>query len=244
MIDFLMFRGTGSPPGGDGVCRAFTDRLDKRKFNVRYIDQGYPATYGAPAYGASVAQGVAAGIEAIRDSPNICGVGGYSQGATVAGNIAARIGRGELPGLQVSHCALIADPLRARNSPTINPGVGGYGIGGSRPIRGIDHFFQVAASGDPICALPENPLRALADLSEYAGPDLNAWMGDLLLKATNRNFQGWWNPQYWRDWPGAVGWLRNYLPQSQTNPGGGRHTGAYLQQGLCTLLADRVNATV
>lgn len=235
MIDFLMFKGTGAPEGGDGICRLFTDRLDRRKFNVRYIE--YPASYGNPAYGISVSKGVVAGLKAIRESPNVCAVGGFSQGATVAGNIAAAIGAGRYPELELSHCALIADPLRAKGSSTLNPGVGGYGIGGSRPVTGIDHFMQVAASGDPICALPENPLRWLADVSEYAGPDLDAWMRNLMWKAVNRGFQNWWQPQYWRDWGNARGWLDNYLKH-------GKHTDSYVREGLCLLLADRMNATV
>ncbi|GGG03835.1 hypothetical protein GCM10007304_17450 [Rhodococcoides trifolii] len=221
MIDFFMVGGTFNP-GGDGVTRAFTDRLDRRRINVRYV--AYP---GTAQFGDSVPAGERALANAI-DRSNAASqmVGGFSQGAIIAGNVAAK--------RPLAGCALIADPLRAEGTEPLNRGVGGYGILGSRRVLPT-WLWQVAAAGDPISALVKgSPLRGLGDVAEFASQNPDVWVRGMLDKAQHNGFQPWWNPAYWRDWGTAAGWLNNYLTQ-------GRHTAAYVDEGLCAQLATKVN---
>ncbi|MFC9892135.1 hypothetical protein ACFVMC_00435 [Nocardia sp. NPDC127579] len=241
MIEVLVLPGTGHPRGGDGVSEAFMAALDPARFRPRIV--AYPAAYGDPMpYGRSRELGRAALITAIRATPELVVIAGYSQGAGIAGDLAAEISTGVLPDLEVLGCALIADPARPSGSGCPGaPTASGYGVAGQRPIPGIPTWWA-AAEGDPITALPAgNPLRSVADLSEWYGlssPDaVCRWGEDLVELVRERTFQRWWSVQHWRSWAGAMAYARGYLVD-------GRHGADYVRHGHVQALAAAVNDEV
>lgn len=234
IVTIYMLGGTMNA-GGDGVTRTFTLELGP---GYRVVMVDYPAGYGDPAYEVSLAEGeqnlTNAAVDHLpTDGPFM--VGGFSQGAAAAGNVADRIARGVIK-VQALYlgAALIADPLRAEGTVVLNRGprgehVGGYGIAGSRPIAGV--LYQVAASGDPISALVKgSPLRLIADVTKMMSRDLWPWVLDLWDTAASRKLQPWWTIDHWRDWGGSIGWLNNYLYA-------GKHTDDYIRLGHCRTLA-------
>ncbi|MFI9506984.1 alpha/beta fold hydrolase [Nocardia sp. NPDC052566] len=238
VFDVLIVGGTWNP-NGEGVSRTFADALDPKRFAPQMVP--YPADYGKQVtYQDSVAAGRRALIEAIEATPNRVVLAGYSQGAAIAGNVAAEIGRGELPHLEVVACALIADPLRPEGA-CIDADPGGFGIVGQRPVTGVPTYWA-AAKGDPITALPAgNPLRLVADLTGYfsmASPlAMLRWGQSLVDVATRRELQRWWSPAHWRTWGGAVAYARGYLLD-------GRHTDDYIRHGHTRRLAEVINREV
>lgn len=246
MIDVVWLCGTGFGDRVDGISQTFADGLDPARF--RFTPVPYPAAYGVGmSYAESVAAGRVALTSAIRATPNRVVCGGYSQGASIAGDIAAEIVRGEWPGLEIDACALIADPRRPRATGLPNQFVTarGWGVSGERPHPGVPTYWA-AAPGDPISALPEgNPLRSVADLTEWFSigtpEDAQRWGRDLVDRARSGRWQRWWSWQNWRDWGGALEYAWNY---GQPPIGGGRHTAAYIELGLCQQLANTINRTV
>ena len=242
-INVYMLGGTGFPEGGDGITETFLAHLDERFLGqvVHYPAAGFGT--GGMNWAQSRAAGKRALIDAIRSTDNLAVIGGYSQGAGIAGDLAAEIGAGKHRDLEVVGCALIADPARPAGAtmPGI-PSPPGYGVIKSRPIPKIPTWWA-AANRDPITALDAgSPLRTIADAADYfslsSPQDAAEWGRKLIERAIARNFQPWWSPQYWRDWPGAIQEAVNYTPI------GGRHTRAYLTEGLCTELAIAVNRGV
>ncbi|QBS42010.1 hypothetical protein DMB37_19585 [Nocardia sp. CS682] len=238
VIDVLIVGGTWNP-NGDPVTAAFAAALDPRRFVVRMVP--YPADYGRHvAFADSVAAGRRALIDAIEATPNRVVLAGYSQGAGIAGDLAADIGAGLFPQLEVIACALIADPLRPAGR-CLGKDPGGYGVVGQRTITGIPTYW-VAAAGDPITALPAgNPLRLIADLSAYfslASPEaMVRWGQSIIAVATQQQLQRWWSLENWRSWGGAVAYARGYLFD-------GRHTDDYVRHGHARLLAEAINREV
>ena len=231
MIDVLWLAGTFNP-NGEGISDDFLKRLDPKRFRYRYVS--YPADYGRTmSYAESTRLGELALDRAVRECPGAVVVGGYSQGAAIAGNYAAKADQwGKVIG-----CALIADPLRDGSRATVNGNPGGYGIGGQRPIAS-KRTLTVAAWGDPITSLPAgNYLRSIADFSEFMGRDVNAWALNIASKIINGQLQPWWRWSNRRDWAEAGRWLRGYTQD-------GRHTNAYVTEGLTKQLADAVNRDI
>lgn len=237
-IDVFWLPGTGFSTGPDGISAAFGAALDGSRFN--FIPLRYPADFGVRmSYEASVLTGRQVLVNAIRATPNRVICGGYSQGAAVAGCLAAAIGRGEYSDLDVLACALIADPARPPGAgcPGL-PTASGYGISGARYVDGLPTYWA-AAQGDPITALPAgNPLRSVADLTVWmtlASPgDAQKWGADLLDRAIHGRWQRWWSLENRRTWAGAIAYARGYLID-------GRHTFAYLDEGLAVGLAHAIN---
>ncbi len=235
-IDVLIMPGTWNPDG-DGISAAFADALNQKRFRPRVVS--YPADYGRTMpYAESLAAGRRALIAAIDASPGRLVLAGYSQGAAIAGDVAASLGRDELA--RVVACALIADPLRPMGK-CLGADPGGYGIAGQRDVPNIPTYWA-AAPGDPITALPAgNPLRSIADLSAYfslSSPQAALrWGQSLLDAATRRQLQRWWSPQNWRSWSGAVAYARGYLID-------GRHTEDYIRHGHAARLAERINTEI
>ncbi|MFR9750480.1 PE-PPE domain-containing protein [Nocardia sp. 004] len=238
IFDVLIVGGTWNSDGA-GACRVFADALDPKVFTSQMVP--YPADYGNQVtYADSAAVGRRALIEAIEATGNRVVLAGYSQGAGIVGDLAAEIGRGEFPLLEVVACALIADPLRPMGA-CIDTDPGGYGIAGQRPITGIPTYWA-AAAGDPITALPAgNPLRSIADLSAYfslRSPEaMLRWGQSLIEVAIDRQLQRWWSPRNWHSWGGAVAYLRGYLLD-------GRHTDDYIRHGHALRLAEVINREV
>lgn len=241
-VSVYILPGTGFPMGGDGVCEAFAARLDPARFDARILS--YPAAFGAPmSWARSRDIGRQVLIDAIRSTSNLVALAGFSQGAGIAGDLAAEIGRGEHPFLEVVGCALIADPGRPIGGGMPgSPVVGGYGIAGERPVLGVPTWWA-AAEGDPITALPAGSLlRTVADVAEYYSLADSAqafqWGQHLVDRAKAGQWQRWWSIENWRSWGGALQYAYNYLPV------GGRHGRAYVAEGLAARLADVVNREV
>lgn len=241
MIDVLWLRGTGHGAVPDGVSEEFAKFLDPDRFRFRAVE--YPADYGQVlSYAESVQIGVSNLDNAAMQSPNPVVIGGYSQGAAAAGDLAAAVAAGAHPYLDVRGVALIADPLRPAGAgmPGL-PAAAGYGISGQRLI-GMPTLWA-ANDGDPITALPAgNPLRTVADVSEFLAatcdPSRAADLFVTTLRAvTDGRMQRWWDVSNWRTWGGALAYLRGYLFD-------GRHTDDYIRRGLCAELAAAVNDTV
>ncbi|OZE88048.1 hypothetical protein CH304_00315 [Rhodococcus sp. 15-649-1-2] len=231
-IDVLWLAGTFNP-NGEGISDDFLKRLDPKRFRVRIVP--YPADYGrAMSYAESVVAGKRALLRAVVEAPGAVLVGGYSQGATIAGDFVA-----EPAWVQpkVIGCVLIADPKRDGSQPCVGGNPDGYGIGGSRRIEGVKSL-RVAAWGDPITSLPAgNPLRTIADFSEFMGRDVNAWALNVASKVIKGQMQPWWRWSNRRDWNEAGRWLRGYTKD-------GRHNVAYIREGLTEQLANAVNRDI
>ncbi|MFD3748358.1 hypothetical protein [Nocardia sp. NPDC058633] len=240
MIDVLILPGTGYR-FGDGISLAFADALDPTVFRPRIVE--YAAAYGG--LDMPYAESQRAGRRALLEAMNgRCVLAGYSQGAGIAGDLAAEIAA-HMPGAiadSVLGCALIADPLRPIGAEMPHrPPAPGYGIAGTREVFGVPTWWA-AAEGDPITALPAgNPLRSIADLSEWwslASPaDALLWGADLVEKCRTGRYQQWWSLANWRSWSGALAFARGYLID-------GRHTTDYVTHGHVQALADTVNREV
>jgi hypothetical protein len=242
MIDVFMLPGTGFPQGGDGLCEGLINRLDPNRFRGHIVK--YPAAVGGllMPYHQSRTDGRQALIDAIRATPNPAVIGGFSQGAGIAADLAAEIGAGGLPDLEVFGCAVIADPGRPVGGgiPGQTP-TGGYGITGARAVTGVATWWA-AHPGDPITALPAgNPLRSIADAAEFyslSGPvPMVQWGEDLIDRIKTDRWQHWWSIQNWRSWNGALGFANNYLV-------GGYHGPRYMTDGYVQALADAVNNSI
>ncbi|WP_280470969.1 alpha/beta fold hydrolase [Nocardia cyriacigeorgica] len=249
MIEVLWLPGTGFSSGPDGISETFGRALDPARFRFRALR--YPASYGGLelAYADSRKIGRHHLLEGIAHSPGPVVIGGYSQGAGIAGDLAAELADGTvLVDGQVIGCALISDPARPSGAGMPGrPVAPGYGIVGARAIpTRFEHqdipIWWAAAEGDPITALPAgNPLRTLADTTEYfslrSPGDAYRWMESLADRCRRNAWQRWWSPSNWATWAGAMAFARGYLWD-------GRHTTDYLVHGHAQALADVVNREV
>ncbi|MBY8855374.1 cutinase family protein [Nocardia sp. CA2R105] len=82
---------------------------------------------------------------------------GYSQGAQVAGDLAARIGHGQgpIPASRVLAVGLVADPHRASTTPQLGHQAGGEGVEGPRAQdfgQLTDRVRTLCAQGDLYCS--------------------------------------------------------------------------------------------
>ncbi|MEV0357149.1 PE-PPE domain-containing protein [Nocardia sp. NPDC050697] len=246
-VTALMLPGTGFSQGGDGVTEAFLHALDPARFDTRIVS--YPAEFGGRMpWARSRDIGKQALIDALYRTEGRVIIGGFSQGAGIAGALAAEIGRGDHPDLKpwVLAAALIADPERPPGGSFGEElAAPGYGIAGAREVHGLRTFWA-AADRDPITSLPKgSPLRALPDVLDFyslASPAAAwAWGQALVERARERRFQRWWDLRNIHQWGGAAEQMRNYLPGPV---GGGRHGAAYVAEGLCVRLAGHINWTV
>jgi hypothetical protein len=250
MIDVIWLRGTTENMVPESVSMQFLDKLNGG-FQVLPIQ--YQASYGNPgSYHDSRIEGRDNALVQIRNSQNPFIIGGYSQGADIAGDLLAEIlGWVSVPGrvmaddlVEIQHrCrggAFIADPQRPTNrylGLNPDPGQSSYGIKGSRDITARKAFW-VAAPRDPITVMrPGNPARSIADFSDFFAlstpEDATRWGLSIIQKALSGQAQPWWLPEHWKDWGGAIEAIANYL--------GTRHTTAYVEEGFCEMLANAVN---
>lgn len=247
-IPVLMLPGTGHPSGGDGVTEAFMDDLDTDRFLPSIV--AYDAAYGgrAPSYADSQRSGRIALSKAMRESgADRFVIGGYSQGAVIAGDFAADVAKGlyDIGVLRpkIAGVALIADGKRpAGAGGTSKPIAPYYGIAGQRHIGLTVPTFWAAVENDPITAIPGgNPLRTVADLSEWFAirdaQDWTRWGAEMLDAVFAGRLQDWWNPTRWHGWTGAIGYARGYLFDA-------RHTNAYVEEGHTKALAHAINEAV
>ena len=143
----------------------------------------YP-NYSASAFdkGQTYASSEADGVQRLRglleqcpDSQNV--LGGYSQGADVAGDVAWQIGNGQgpvEPG-KIDAVGLVADPKQG-NAPVAGPAPTGKGIAGTRPGgfgKLADKVRQVCAPGDLYCSTNSSEHSFIAGLGQMLGSSGN-----------------------------------------------------------------------
>ncbi|MBF6171138.1 cutinase family protein [Nocardia blacklockiae] len=153
------------------IARGLTGRFGSR---FRAVFPAYAArAMDGMAYGDSESQGRNAVEQAIGDIAARCRatkfvIAGYSQGADVAGDVAAKIGCEQFPvsPQQVLAVGLVADPRQGTSGgKLVGPAVQGTGIRGPRPT-GFCQLSAVTAqfceTGDRYCATDAaaNPLLA------------------------------------------------------------------------------------
>ncbi|QIS21275.1 PE-PPE domain-containing protein [Nocardia terpenica] len=161
-----------------GMLRAVADALAPDITRETVL---YPAVYGWPmSYRESVDKGIANLRQAIDHAEGPVYLVGYSQGATIAGELA------EHP--KVSRTYLVADPHRPAHRYVGDADPGGCGLAGPRWRDATVHYF--ALPGDPITAAPDDsPLRDLADFTEAMGPNAIEWFADAAAKLVTGTFQ-------------------------------------------------------
>lgn len=221
---------------GEGVSGTFLGALDQARFEV--VNVPYPAEYGDPdSYIQSRAIGRANAIQAIKNTPNLAVLGGYSAGAEISGDLARDIGAArdpELSALKVLGCSLMADPSRpfGQGGTPI-----GYGISGQRGIVGLPTWW-VANPTDPItCLDPGSALRLIADFTGLFSLDPRqwfAWLQSLPQIIAANEEQHWWEHTNPLEILNAGNELVNYMFA-------GQHTTRYIEGGYAQRLADTVN---
>lgn len=243
MITVLTCRGTGERLGSpDNMLAYLTSLLDPRRFVVG-ADIPYPAAVGpagdAGLLGPSEAQSIADGLplvaEAIRATPNLVGLCGYSLGAELVSAFLEAQARGEYADCELAWVAVVANPNRAPGE-SLDPVPAGSGINGAHgpwPVR--TRVFTAANPGDGITCCPAgSPLRALAaGMSAFSFAQLGGWTQELAHQLLDGE---WAQDQYTPDQLLRAGQLMlGYLL-------GGQHTTAYVQGGYIQRLADDLNA--
>ncbi|ATL68398.1 hypothetical protein [Nocardia terpenica] len=177
MIDVITFRGVGEPRDADGdpagMQQAVTDLLDPRFFHG--FEPDWPASIGpdpdlwGPSLDTSVRDGIAAGVQAIQDSPNVCGLLSYSLGGLCVSGILEGMQSGEYTNadgspLQVAFAVNIANPVRAAGDSVNNlcP-ANTFGLHGQHgPWPASVQVREYANPGDIITASPaDSPLHII-----------------------------------------------------------------------------------
>lgn len=237
-------RGIGEPAANaPTLLHQVTDRLPRDRY--RPIELAWSAQYGpVPATaGESFASALADGrirlLQEIEKAPGPVALLGYSGGASLAGNVAQEIGRGDHPHLagKVTAAGLVADPAMPRGQAAN----GSFGVTGDRHTDGIPTRW-LWDERDPIPCTPDrSPLRTIADqTSAMSLVDPAAWGADLL----DRLRRGRWQPSAW-DWRDVIGSIQRYghaLEQAQFYLTGG-HVAAYLGAPLGSLTRWLVDET-
>ncbi|MEC3918046.1 hypothetical protein [Nocardia sp. CDC160] len=177
MIDIITLRGTGEQRTADGtpagMLHDVTKLLDTDKF--RCFEPDWPASIGpdpntwGPSLDTSVRLGVAAGVKALQDSPNVCGLLSYSLGGIVASTILEGVRAGVYTNtddspLEIAFVINIANPMRRAGQSVANlcPATT-YGLHGQRgPWPHTIDVREYANPDDIITSSPaDSPLRAL-----------------------------------------------------------------------------------
>lgn len=232
-VDLLWCDGTWSTPTAhSAVSEALRKRLAGTDIRFVYVD--YPAQFGpatdvddiAPAE--SVSAGMVALRDAVRATPHLVMVGGYSLGAMVAIAYAREILPAD-PAAEVLAVTALGNPHQLVH-------LGRSGIAGALSVP--RPLLSVYAPGDPIADLPlGSPLRSVADLAEWmsvrSAPDALRWGEETLAKVPTR-LQRWWEPWRWPDLAAAPGQVQAYL--------GTAHTADYVTGGYVDRLVSRLLA--
>ncbi|WP_225728402.1 MULTISPECIES: hypothetical protein [unclassified Nocardia] len=177
MIDIFTFRGTNetrSPDGTPtGMLAAITGLLDSADF--RSFEPNWTASIGpdpnlwGPSLDTSVQEGTAAGVQAIQDSPNVCGLLSYSLGGICVSRILEGVRSGQYTNtdgspLEIAFAVNLANPLRAEGDSVNNlcpPST--FGLHGQHgPWPDQVQTREYANPADIITASPaDSPLRII-----------------------------------------------------------------------------------
>ena len=178
MIDIITLRGTGEPRNADGtpagMLASVTDLLPTSSFS--FFEPDWPASVGpdpnlwGPSLDTSVQLGTAAAVQAIAQSPNVCGLLSYSLGGICASRILEGVASGQYTNtdgspLEIAFAVFIANPLRKAGDSVNNlcPATT-FGLAGQRGTWPTQVATQEYANpGDIITASPsDSPLRIIA----------------------------------------------------------------------------------
>ncbi|KZM68113.1 hypothetical protein AWN90_09230 [Nocardia terpenica] len=232
------------------MLRGVTRQLDPARYVIG-PDVDYPASVGPANHTAdvlgcsedeSVVAGLAALATAVRATPDLVGLLGYSLGAEVVTRFLEAKARGEYPDCTIAWAATVANPLR-REGDSIDSNEFGYGINGQHSAYPADiQTWEAANPADAITSSPaDSPLRQLADgVSALTFANLS-WTTDLADRFNRNRWQpgnpGWWMHPFAtaRTWGQAAAGIRGYLDQTA-------HIRTYIQDGYLDRLAARINA--
>ncbi|TQC44744.1 cutinase family protein [Rhodococcus sp. WS4] len=151
---------TANPDVAKGLLKKVTDPLSQlfgSSIKITYPAYEASAFNKGKTYGTSKASGIAAGARVMQTRATQCpntlfALGGYSQGADVAGDLAWLIGhdKGPIPAEKLITVGLVADPRQNSNGDNtlVGPPVDGIGIAGARP----GGFGKTAAVTRSYCA--------------------------------------------------------------------------------------------
>ncbi|MBA4025044.1 MAG: cutinase [Gordonia sp.] len=172
---------SADPSKPAGLLGAVGDKLEKSYGST--ITVVYP-NYSASAFdkGKTYAQSESEGVARLQDLITRCPtsqnvLGGYSQGADVAGDVAWQIGHGKGPvdASKVDAVGLVADPKQG-NAPVAGPTPDGKGIAGTRD-GGFGELEQkvrqLCAPGDLYCSTNSSQHSFLAGLGQTLGSASN-----------------------------------------------------------------------
>jgi hypothetical protein len=178
MIDIITLRGTGETRNADGapagMLASVTDLLPTSSFS--FFEPDWPASVGpdpdlwGPSLDTSVRLGTAAGVRAIQQSPNICGLLSYSLGSICASHILEGVASGQYTNtdgspLEIAFAVFIANPLRKAGDSVNNlcPSTT-FGLAGQHGAWPTQVATQEYANpNDIITASPaDSPLRIIA----------------------------------------------------------------------------------
>jgi hypothetical protein len=241
-ITVLTLRGTGEPAGGPAnMLRNVTDYLDTTKYEIG-PDVAYPASIGpvnpqSNPQGVSEQQSIDDSIPliatAIRGTPNLVGLLGYSLGASCVSRFLELKAQGQYADCEIAWAGFIANPWRAEGEGLNPAGTYGFGISGQHgPWPSNVKTFTVANPSDGITSCPAvSPLRDLTpgvDALTFAELDWTPAYAASLLNHPG----GVYTPAEYLQ---AVALLRGYMID-------GQHTTAYINQGYTSRLVAALNA--
>lgn len=235
MIDIITVRGAGEAHDRPlNMLGNVVELLDKKRFR-HVADLDYPASIGPVnpqrnPFGPNLSQSLTIGkhalADAIRATPNLVGVLGYSLGAYVVSDFLEDVfvAAPYTHDCKVMFTGLVANPRRAPGN-----GLPGYGIAGAHHPWPAIRSYEAAHPGDGIPCCPErSPLRSVADWliarqrPPQPAPTFTDWIRDPL--GTRAAY-------------GEAGrYIAGYL--------GIEHTGRYLIDGHIRRLADTINREV
>lgn len=215
-------RDAKSPLPPTGMTKLITDMLPERigEYEVESMSVPYTSGYGDRAsYLNSVNNGknnLRKILTAIQeDQPNaLVFLVGYSQGATIAGDIIRDWGVGleaaaSFGGLEIAAYYGLSDPRRNDEDFFVGPYVSGYGITGERGYMGTaeDRVFQFCAPGD-IIASSDPATDLFLEASEYTNRfwvgDVASWIGYVFTRLSDPKVQS----DLRRNYPGILGFFK------------------------------------
>jgi hypothetical protein len=240
-ITVLTLRGTGEPVNGAGnMLKYVTNLLNPVKYSIG-ADIAYPASIGpvnpqTNPQGISEQQSIDDSIPliaaAVRDTPNLVGLLGYSLGASCVSRFLELKAQGQYSDCEIAWSGLVANPWRARGEGLNPEATYGFGISGQHSAWPTNiPTFTVANPADGITSCPAvSPLRDLApgvDALTFA--ELN-WTPAYAASLLTQHGEPYTPAEYVQ----AAALLRGYLID-------GQHMEAYVQQGYVNRLADALN---
>ncbi len=239
-ITVLTLRGTGEPVNGAGnMLRYVTTLLDTTKFEIG-ADIAYPASIGpvnpqSNPLGLSEQQSIDDATpliaSAVRDTPNLVGLLGYSLGASCVSRFLELKAQGQYADCEIAWAGFVANPWRAQGEGLNPAGTYGFGISGQHGPWPNIPTFTVANPADGITSCPAvSPLRQLptgVDALTFASLD---WTPAYALQLLTSHSTLYTPAEYVQ----AAALVRGYLID-------GQHEVAYTQQGYTDRLAEAIN---